>query len=157
MTYLNPDIRKRRTANLKRLFFDDWNIEHFAPVETYRLNNQGWVDTGLDSVFPPPERLHKNMEETIKLADRIREEWGSPVRCLSGYRPPLYNARIDGSDDSQHIYYRALDLQPLNSNYERFKECASEVMASYSHPNGFGTYDTFVHVDTGYYDHNRRW
>lgn len=156
MMKMNREKKTERQNNLKELF-NNWGIEHFAPFETYQLNNPNWPS---DSVYPPPTRIHKNIEDTIKLADKIREKWASPVRCVSGFRPYLYNELINGSESSMHMDYHALDLQPINSAYQKFREHVEQIVKQEREKGsiiGFGKYDTFIHIDTGHYSYNRNW
>lgn len=100
----------------------------------------------------PSEKQWPNIVGALRIADDIRERWGSAVRVLSGYRSAEYNAKVSGSKQSMHVEFRALDLQPANGKIAEFQKLAAEVVAEWRKRGvnvGFGTYDTFVHVDTG--------
>jgi hypothetical protein len=152
-----PDRFEKRLSIL-RDEFEELGIEYFSAKEIVTLNNPQWE---YRKVFPPPKRLISNILPTIKIADEIREEWGGPVSCLSGWRPPTYNDLIiEGSDDSQHMYFRALDLQPINEKYEKFIDHVSGIVSEKGEEGkiiGYGRYNTFVHIDTGFYEYNRNW
>lgn len=64
-------------------------------------------------------------EETIKLADRIREEWGSPLFCVSGARcaahtEALQRRGIPARAKSAHNAGLALDLAPTDGRISAF-------------------------------------
>lgn len=60
------------------------------------------------------------VENAIRLAKiwgKMREDFGSPLAITSGYRPPSVNSSIGGARNSQHLYFRAIDMKPLNGDY----------------------------------------
>jgi len=149
------DRIEKRIKRIRRLL-DHWGIAHFDAEEVVRHHDDAWDGPDL---YPPPKRLATNLEYTIKLADRIREEWGGPVRVLSGYRCPRYNDLIDGAEDSQHMYARALDIRPVDGRIETFTELVGEQVSEERGERsvGYGQYSSFIHIDTGHYDHQRNW
>lgn len=152
-------------------WLDSHNIDAFSAKEITVLFNSKWK--GPDRVCPP-EHIFSNMRLTMHAAQLIRTLWGQRhkdgrIRCLSGFRPEAYNDILyaeERKDDpsagmaSQHIFFRALDLQPYNGKIVEFTalvEAVMTLMACYW-PTGFGKYNTFVHIDiggTGKYE--RRW
>jgi uncharacterized protein YcbK (DUF882 family) len=154
--------KKERKQHLEQLF-DDWEIEHFSPQEIVRLTNPQWTDDlEMSEYYYPPTKMQKNIKDTILLADRIRGEWGAPVKCISGFRTYLYNAMIDGAESSMHMFFRALDLQPVEvSAYDDFENVCENVVEEYRKENicGFGRYrrSKFVHIDCGHYSKQRSW
>lgn len=154
---MRSNVKQERLENLESLF-DDWGIDHFAPSETIELTHPDWP---FDSLYPPPVRMQENIRKTIILADKIRKDFGHPIFCISGYRPAPYNELIDGSSDSQHLEYYALDLKPADSSkFTSFRNTVQkkvEEARSYGNIVGRGFYDTFIHIDTGFYDYQRNW
>lgn len=146
-----------RMQKLARLV-DQAGIRHFAPEELVRHTDPDWPHR---TIYPPPERLLEHIVPTLEIADRLREEWGGAVRVLSGYRCPVYNDLvIDGAADSQHMYFRALDLQPADGRHaDWIAHCERIVdeLRSDGQIIGLGRYPTFCHIDTGHYDHQRDW
>lgn len=58
----------------------------------------------------------------IKLAKTwgvVRDKFGSPLSITSGYRPPLVNSSVGGAKNSQHLYFRALDMIPQNGDFKK--------------------------------------
>lgn len=65
--------------------------------------------------FGTSEELVNRMLELAKVFGKVRAKFGSPIAVNSAYRPP--NLLI-GKLYSQHKYARALDVCPLNGDYE---------------------------------------
>lgn len=65
--------------------------------------------------FGSKEQVVKNMLATATAFGKVRRNFGSPVRITSAYRPP--NLKI-GASRSQHKYARALDVAPMNGDYQ---------------------------------------
>ncbi|MEA5418826.1 D-Ala-D-Ala carboxypeptidase family metallohydrolase [Spirulina sp. CCNP1310] len=67
------------------------------------------------SEFGSPEQVVTNMIAMAKAFGKVRTKFGSPITITSAYRPP--NLAI-GVGKSQHKYGRALDVSPLNGDYQ---------------------------------------
>lgn len=65
--------------------------------------------------FGSEEQIVRNMIATAIAFGKVRQKFGSPIGINSAYRPP--NLRI-GASRSQHKYARALDLRPMNGDYQ---------------------------------------
>jgi len=155
---VREDVKKERMSVLDKLF-EDADISHFSPSEVIRLSNSEWQ---YDREFPPPKRILKNIVPTVKVADKIREAWSDAVVVYSGYRPNAYNEIIEGEGDSQHLYFRALDIAPANGDFNQFLQVANEVIGDIRSGGkvvGYGKYynSKFIHIDTGYYNYQRNW
>ena len=94
-----------------------------------------------------PEELGAWWELEVNLitrADQFREALGVPVKVASAFRTPEQNRDAGGAPDSQHLYGRALDLQPRGSNI--FSNFIAAERVGF---NGIGLYDDgHIHVDT---------
>jgi len=167
MTLLRETRKKERLQNLQTLF-DEWDIQHFAAREVCGLYSSVWPDAWGD-IYPPPTGMAGNIEHAIKMADEIRTRWGGPVTCVSGFRPTVYNDLLrdadndhQGSEDSQHLYFRALDIKPVDGEmadfYDVVEAVAVETFERGIH-TGRGFYSTFCHIDAGRYstDYRRTW
>lgn len=154
----------RRAAMREQL--ERLGIRHFTADELDSHHAPEWPDRWPEN-YPMPTGMIANMAETLLLADRIREKWGSPVGVVSGYRNPVYNDVLrhgdnehTGSEDSQHLYGRALDLQPVNGKIDAFRTHCLRIVKRYrtqGHITGIGFYRSFVHVDCGRYSYHRMW
>ncbi|CAO5072824.1 Peptidase M15A C-terminal domain-containing protein [Microcystis aeruginosa] len=87
--------------------------------------------------------------EILKLAgelDKIREEWGYPILVTSWYRPPNVNRAVGGASGSQHVYGRAADIRPVNS--DSLAKFQSWLDQNWFGALGYGARRGFVHIDT---------
>ena len=151
--------RKKRLDSL----LDDAGIEFFSARELGKLHSPDW--DGPDHSLPSEAHLTR-IVDTLRLADEIRRVWGGPLQVVSGYRPAEYNAHVGGSPRSQHIEFRALDLQPTGDfDLDRFFDVARSVVAGARVAGwnvGLGLYHegegSFIHVDVGARSgHQRSW
>lgn len=84
---------------------------------------------GIDNT-PTPE-IVSHLNELGVLLDKIRSNWGSPIRVTSGYRCPELNKKVGGAKNSAHLYGYAADLQPLRvSDFDAFCECVKRSLIS---------------------------
>ena len=79
----------------------------------------------------------------ITLLEKIRKHFGKPVRIISGYRTPSYNAGIKGAaKNSQHMYGNAADIKIEGVTPKEIYDWMSGW-----HKGGLGLYPTFTHID----------
>ena len=94
-------------------------------------------------------------ENLILAAQLLRTHFNTPMRVNSSYRTIKHNNSVGGAKSSQHLLGTAVDLSFINNEnalltvhqeilnkgalYDRLKQLGI---------NGFGLYDTFVHLDT---------
>jgi hypothetical protein len=72
--------------------------------------------------IPTSSEYVANAIRLAKVWGGVRDRFGSPIRITSGYRPPHVNRAVGGARNSQHLYFRALDMVPLNGEYRRLWE-----------------------------------
>ncbi|MBK1989377.1 hypothetical protein A0J48_017860 [Sphaerospermopsis aphanizomenoides BCCUSP55] len=72
--------------------------------------------------IPTSSEYVANAIKLAKVWGGVREKFGSPIRITSGYRPPAVNRSVGGVSNSQHIYFRALDMQPMNGDFRKLWE-----------------------------------
>ena len=63
---------------------------------------------GIDNTIP--DRLIPNITRLIDYLDKVREDFGAPIRVSSGYRCLELNRAVGGSKKSQHMQGLAADL-----------------------------------------------
>ena len=161
----NPHINDDLAALQQQ--FDKWGVKHFAADEVCRLHA---IAPGEPTHSCPPPELWDNMRLTIWAADAIRQRWGAPVKVISGYRPPAYNARDPKkAKASLHMQFGALDLAPVksfasDSDYERWYDLCEDAAVSVAKTagtavcTGVGRYQgRFVHIDVGLRTARARW
>ena len=159
----------RLTTRLNALHsaLKDLGIEHFRnPRWLCRTYLDEWPSNWRNH-YPPPTGMVRRIANTVTMADEIRERWGAPVKCLSGYRTPVYNDLLGqsarehrGAEDSQHLYFRAMDLRPIDGEIAGFRELTYEVVREWRAEGyfcGVGFYSSFCHIDIGRYSRQREW
>lgn len=72
--------------------------------------------------IPTAKEYVDNAIRLAKVWGNVRNKFGSPIRITSGYRPPHVNKLFGGAPYSQHLYFRALDMQPMNGEYRKLLE-----------------------------------
>lgn len=72
--------------------------------------------------IPQTQELVDNAVRLAKVFGEVREKFGSPICITSGYRPPDVNRAVGGARNSQHLYFRALDMQPMNNEFRKLWE-----------------------------------
>ncbi len=91
------------------------------------------------------------IENAYRLADTfawIRKRYDKPIAITSGYRDEDTNRSVGGSRFSQHLYCKALDIQPLNGKSNDLKEIFLLARACPSVIGlGLGMCQGFVHID----------
>jgi peptidoglycan hydrolase-like protein with peptidoglycan-binding domain len=116
---LNPEAGKR-TGNTMRLPNGEIVYENQYIVEGIPLT-WGEATKGCTRV-PTINEYVQNAVRLAKVWGGVREKFGSPIRITSGYRPPAVNQAVGGVRNSQHLYFRALDMQPLNGDFRKLLE-----------------------------------
>ncbi|WP_319533440.1 D-Ala-D-Ala carboxypeptidase family metallohydrolase [uncultured Cohaesibacter sp.] len=131
-------------------FFAGFGFEHFSAAEILFKGN-AHVDPrhkGFGLNTDPPPELWWNIIKTVEQLEWLRKDIGEPIRILSCYRSPAYNAAIGGAPASEHMDFTALDFVAASRHpqycYDRLKWRRSNGAFS----GGLGLYDTFVHIDT---------
>ncbi len=131
-------------------------IKHFSAKEVLTLARAGIVAP------VPPKRMWKNILPALMLAEAIRKKMGCPLLVGNGYRPKALNKQVGGSKRSQHITFRALDLDlpkkhQSRAKQERFYKVAAEMYLNLGKEFkiGLGIYrpnkGTRIHIDCGWW------
>jgi hypothetical protein len=102
--------------------------------------------TGL-ALQAPPSALFKNIIQTVKVADWLRERVG-PLIVLSGWRDPEYNKAIGGAPASLHMEFCALDLRPVRVTPDELADLAETHPAAKQLGLGIYPRSGFLHLDT---------
>ncbi len=124
-------------------------LRHFSAEELLFMgeshNNPKHPGFGLNSL-PPPE-FWPNIVPTIIVADRLREASGGPLTILSAFRNSGYNEAIDGSKQSQHVKFTALDVRSKVWTPAQCFDWLRKDRAAGGFVGGLGAYETFTHID----------
>lgn len=111
---------------------------------------------------PYPEEFADRLPALMELLDTIREDWGSPIVIVSGYRSPAHNQALVERDQeigshqvasgSQHVEGRAADIRPEHGDLAAFWWHVEDLLAEGKLPmlGGFALYPEsgWVDVDT---------
>lgn len=96
---------------------------------------------------PVPAEYEANAQRVAEQAQLVRDQAG-PVRVISGYRSPAYNAAVDGAPSSLHLTASAIDLAPIGYSVERLKSAVIDLLAAGKlQIGGLGFYRWGVHLD----------
>ena len=111
-----------------------WQATGQSP--NFKLNDFRCTD---GSIAPIDPRLIVGLEQLrILLGNR-------PIRVISGYRSPQYNAKIGGAKRSYHMRGMAADIQVTGVSPSRVKAAAEQIPLFKN--GGIGLYSSFTHVD----------
>ena len=81
-----------------------------------------YSDTALSRKYAnnPSWEVVTRLSELCELVlDPVREEWEEPIIVTSGYRVPILNRAVGGSETSDHMTGEAVDIRPQNPTAER--------------------------------------
>lgn len=88
----------------------------------FSLEELLYSDTALSRKYAnnPSWEVVKRLSELCELVlDPVREEWEEPIIVTSGYRVPILNKAVGGSETSDHMTGEAVDIRPQNPTAER--------------------------------------
>ncbi|MEA5577940.1 D-Ala-D-Ala carboxypeptidase family metallohydrolase [Anabaena sp. UHCC 0451] len=69
--------------------------------------------------IPTSSEYVANAIRMAKTWGPVREKFASPIKITSGYRPPAVNKAVGGAPNSQHLYFRAIDMIPMNGDFKK--------------------------------------
>jgi hypothetical protein len=118
-------------------------IRHFTATEVFFL---GGSNARFKNNEIPPEYLWDNILPTLHFLDAVRDRVGR-LRLSSIYRNPAYNRSVGGARNSQHVAFRACDVQALESQNAVLWDACVALRRERNFLGGLGRYNSFVHVD----------
>ena len=62
----------------------------------------------------------------VSKLQKLRDEWGRPLKVTSGYRCGSHNREVGGVEKSLHRAGQAADIEVRMHDQERFRELAAE-------------------------------
>lgn len=133
---------------------DENEIEHFTSVEVLTMGRSHYQEEslGYQQNSLPPVQLWDNIIPTVRILDKLRTYYNSPVIITNGYRNETYNDLIGGSTNSQHKEFRALDFYVKGHEPMVVSRKLQEWRIEGKFTGGIGTYKTFTHLDTRGYN-----
>ncbi len=95
-----------------------------------------------------PNNLLPNVLELAKSLQALRDYIGKPIVIYSAYRTSLYNKKVGGANNSQHLVAKAGDLKVAGMTPKALAD-AIELLIKEGKmkQGGIGIYKTFTHYD----------
>jgi hypothetical protein len=134
-------------------FFRDQlpNVQNFTPRELLTKgasNAPGGDCAGLNT--DPPQSLWQNVVPLVQVLEEFRRRMNHPVKLLSVYRSPAYNACVGGVGSSQHMLFKAADIKvsaASGTGPTDWQTILKNIRSGGLFHGGIGRYGSFVHVD----------
>lgn len=105
---------------------------------------------------PVPTEFLENVTLLSKNLQVLRDRLGEPVHVNSGYRTPVYNAKVGGEKNSYHKKAMAADITVKSKTPKEVHEVIEQLIAEKKmKQGGLGLYPGFVHYDVR--GHKARW
>jgi uncharacterized protein YcbK (DUF882 family) len=139
------DSTEPRKGETFEQYIDRQKLRHFTGAELARYFTRKRGDVRND--YPHLALWHRFLP-TLRLVDDLRHTLGCPVRITSHYRSPAYNKAVNGAPMSQHLAFRAADLQADGATPHEVYKILKLWRDQGRFQGGLGLYSTFVHVDT---------
>ena len=162
----SEENRQKQINNAKEVWEKAGNIKLSTPQEYRDLPSWSKLESGTDTRIKiqgdwvtnmTPAREGWEMLDTdlrvlimrLQVAAKEADITQNHLYLNSGYRNPIYNAKVDGTKSSQHLSGLAVDL-----TWDGFRGRSIEVdrfiiLARKMGFRGIGLYDRFIHVDVG--------
>ena len=122
-------------------FFNGMQLDNFSAEELIPL-----FERTKNSI--PPKELWDNCKRAFWIVQLVRDHFKKPLRVVSAYRSPAYNAKVRGAQKSKHLQFMALDIQVDGVSPVRVYNLLKKWRAAGVFRGGLGRYSTFVHIDT---------
>jgi hypothetical protein len=150
---LHPSIVAARLFDSQDFatFFASLNIKHFSAAEFLfrgshhaEVNHPGY---GFNSF--PEKALWPNIAATATALDGFRTDCGRPIVLTSVFRSHAYNRAINGSINSQHLNFAAVDFEvksdkPVAHWLDRLRALRADGLFA----GAVGTHGSAIHLDT---------
>lgn len=103
-----------------------------------------------------PSQLLPNVVELAENLQALRDFVGLPIKINSSYRSLEHNAKIGGSQNSQHLFAKAADIVIESKSPEQVANIIKHLIdEGKMKQGGIGIYETFTHYDIR--GHKARW
>lgn len=131
-------------------YIESLALNHFTAEEFLEMGSENASGKCKGKNAFPPRDLWRNIGPTARVLDELRKALGAPIKTLSVYRSPAYNACIPGAvANSLHMKFMAVDFSCSDGKSPVHWARQLKVMRdSGVFRGGIGVYETFVHVDT---------
>lgn len=119
----------------------DWNdmsshiTPHFTVGENLRDDRRR---------IPTSDTVKSNILKVMTELEKIRIDYGKPIKITSGYRPKAINQAVGGASQSRHIQGDAVDIAPVSGDISDFQQYLDK---NWYGALGYGARKGFVHID----------
>jgi uncharacterized protein YcbK (DUF882 family) len=97
-----------------------------------------------------------NLKKLAENLQVLRDYLGKPIKVNSGYRSPLYNIKIGGAKNSQHLFGKASDIVVDGYTPQQVFDAIETLQARGEMAiGGLKAYGAFTHYDIR--GHSARW
>ena len=72
---------------------------------------------GREIANPITQEMSDNLDKLIEAMDKVRHEYGKPLKVSSGYRPSAVNSSIGGAKNSAHMMCQAVDIVDKDGDF----------------------------------------
>lgn len=94
----------------------------------------------------PTQKLEvDNGRRLAQVFGEVRKHYGAPLIITSAFRPEPINRQVGGARYSQHIPFKALDIRPLDSNFDKLLHILRNTPSVVG--IGLGQRKGFLHMD----------
>lgn len=120
-----------------------FNLLHMQLTKNFHLSEFACKDG-----TPVPEQLMLNVQQLAENLQVLRDYLDEPVHINSAYRTPVYNAKIGGVKNSQHLLAKAADITVKSKTPKQLGKIIEKLIAEKKmKQGGLGIYPGFVHTD----------
>ena len=148
-------------ADAEVVSLSDEVVEHLTALppeaDVHQLTENFHIDEfACHDGTPVPVELYGNVLELAHNLQILRDTIGKPIRVMSGYRDPVYNAKIGGARKSKHMEAMAADIRVKGiSPATLANKVEALIKEGTMKAGGLGRYPTFTHYDVR--GRNARW
>lgn len=102
-----------------------------------------------DGTQYPKKWIRSYLKPLCSELEIIREFFGNkPIKITSGYRTPIYNRKVGGVRNSQHILGKAADIKIKGIPARRVAKGIRQLINNKKLKiKGLGSYASFTHID----------
>jgi zinc D-Ala-D-Ala carboxypeptidase len=99
------------------------------------------------TLYPNDFILDGRVYKLAHTFENIRKLCGNQSLIIhSAYRSPKYNKKVGGASHSQHLFGKALDIEPTKFSVDTFHKIIFQHAIALG-IGGLGHYPTFIHID----------
>lgn len=97
---------------------------------------------------PVPSEFEQNVKVLANNLQILRDFLEEPIHVNSGYRTPIYNAKVGGKKKSQHLLAKAADITVKSKTPKQLGAVIEKLITQGKmKQGGLGIYPGFVHYD----------